>query len=344
MAAKHLLRFLLIMESSEILSKLFAPFDADDVAFRPGYKTKNGFRVFLYLDKRSIRDRLDEVVGPFNWTAHYEPLNEGFVCHLKIRVDGEWHTREGVGAPAAAIDGQSNKIKSAATDAFRNAAAAWGFGRHLDNLPVVIWPGEVNNRDQWRRWENEQKLRQKIASLVQGQHSKASRHTVIEEPTSQQTSSQPGKVIDIETRPLSDEQISKLAAQYAKNGVLKVGEGYIVKVNPKISYRVTKTADGSACECERFRTANNPKFNCEHKRAVIMWVKNPIKPAALDELKLLVKDAIEAGLSDEEIDSTIARVCDGVFAVEELDDAQVAKALRSLGQKLELVRLKARVG
>lgn len=346
------------MNASATLKQLFAPFDADDVAFRAGYKAGNGFRVFLYLDKRSIRDRLDEALGPFNWTAHYEPLGEGFICALKIRVGDEWHCKEGVGGPAPAMDTEQNKVKSAATDAFRNAAAAWGFGKHLDNIPTIIWPGETNQKGQWRRWTDEGKLRKRIADLLQQQLAKSSRHSVIDESgagkltsetgkqagtssaTTTKKQEQPNNVLPIENRPLTDDQMARIAqAIVAANGVSRVADDYQVQVNPKTTFTVSKAADGSAtCNCERYK----PGVRCQHLRAVALWTSQPAKPDSRSELKMLVTDLLDAGYEVEEIDSMVARVCDGISAIEELNAGQVAKALRSLSQKLDERKLKAR--
>lgn len=147
-------------------------------------------------------------------------------------------------------------------------------------------------------------------------------------------------VLPIENRPLTDDQMAQIAqAIVAGNGVSKTESGYRVQVNPKTVFEVTKAADGSpACNCERFK----PGVRCQHIRAVAIWTTQPAKPDSRSELKLLVTDLLDAGYEVEEIDAMIARVCDGHSAIEELNAGQLAKALRSLGQKLDERKLKVR--
>lgn len=152
---------------------------------------------------------------------------------------------------------------------------------------------------------------------------------------------QPGDVVSIQNRPLSNDQLQNLAQRFVTDeAVSRDGHAYLVKVNPKITYRITQKNGQPTCECERF--TNSPTVRCEHLRAVGLWVKQPVKPDNRNELKLLITDALDAGFTAEQIDGFIARVCDGVYAVEDLDGAQIAKALRSLNQKLEERRLKER--
>ncbi len=167
-----------------------------------------------------------------------------------------------------------------------------------------------------------------------------------ESPERQSTISQEQNSTEISVRPLSDQQLDGLARQFVESGAIsRLADAYVIRVNPKISYRVTKGNDKhAACECERFRNQSNPAFRCEHIRAVVIWAKQPPKPRPQDELKLLIAEMLEAGFTDDQIDGFIARVCDGVFAVEDLKSGQIAKAIHSLNQKLEECRLNSRVG
>lgn len=154
--------------------QLFAPFGAEAVDYRPGHKIRDSqFIVFVYVGKEEIRDRLDAVLGPTNWFTEYEPwAGATILCKLSLRIGGEWITKSGVGGSSAQMKEEDNQIKSAKTSAFRNAAAEWGFARHLDFLPTIIWPANFSNdsKPQWRSWQDPGKLRKTIADLLADQN------------------------------------------------------------------------------------------------------------------------------------------------------------------------------
>lgn len=159
-------------EVARIKASLFAPFTIAEMKLRPGNKmgvgkhSKTGtgqFRVFAYADKRALMDRLDNTLGPLNWSIHYEPLGGEFICQLKLRINGEWYVKEGVGGPHPSMQSDQDKAKSAATDAFRRAANAWGLAAHIERLPQIVWEGEINDKGQFRRWVQEPVLRKHYA-------------------------------------------------------------------------------------------------------------------------------------------------------------------------------------
>lgn len=81
-------------------------------------------RVVPYPDARWLMDRLDEVLGPANWTTDYlsGPAG-GVICSLAIRVDGEWISKED-GAQNTEIE----SVKGGLTDAFKRACVQWNVG------------------------------------------------------------------------------------------------------------------------------------------------------------------------------------------------------------------------
>jgi hypothetical protein len=103
--------------------------------------------------------RLDDIVGPQGWTAELTSTERGFKCRIKIICPDEtpegwaWHFKEDVGGREdmgfkdkttgeweADVD---NDEKSASTNAFRRAAAQWGFGRELYNEGVPRWMADL---------------------------------------------------------------------------------------------------------------------------------------------------------------------------------------------------------
>lgn len=141
-------------------------------------------------------------------------------------------------------------------------------------------------------------------------------------------------------RPLTEAEMQGRAERFVtEKRVSYASKTYTVQVNDNIAHKVT---EGPVCTCERFKTEakTNPKFRCEHIRAVALFASS--KPDSRNELKLLIADLQSAGMDDETIDNSIARVCDGMFAVEELSVEQVAKAIRALQGKLVDLNVRAR--
>src|SRR5215475_8087356 len=127
-----------------------------------------GYLVFAYASHRAMRDRLDEALGPENWTEQYEMIGEGFICTLAIRVNGEWIEKQGVGGPRE-MQTDQDTIKSAATDAFRRAGRAWGIGAHLERLPMFVWPAELSNKGNHQNWVEEKTMIQQFKVYLEKQ-------------------------------------------------------------------------------------------------------------------------------------------------------------------------------
>jgi len=63
------------------------PFNVADVDFRPGATTKDKTKAIglAYVDKRIYEDRLDDLIGPGNWSVEYRQLGDkGIICRLII--------------------------------------------------------------------------------------------------------------------------------------------------------------------------------------------------------------------------------------------------------------------
>lgn len=128
----------------DIFEKLKAPFRVAELQWRPGLvdKANNRAQALPYIDARSVQDRLDEVVGPGNWTIKYsDVLSAGRLIavrgHLSLRIDGEWITKE----DASNFDaGNEFGVKAAHSEALKRAAVQWGIGRYLYAYRPVMVP------------------------------------------------------------------------------------------------------------------------------------------------------------------------------------------------------------
>lgn len=119
-----------------ITDALAAPFEARDVRFKPSKITNNRCLGMAYVDARVIQDRLDDVVGPENWSDTYAVLPDGSVtCTLRVRLGGKWVSKTDVGSASDQPDA-GDRMKSGFSDALKRAAVKYGIGRYLYRLPA----------------------------------------------------------------------------------------------------------------------------------------------------------------------------------------------------------------
>lgn len=127
---------------SSIRAKLSAPFAIEQVEVKPGATSDSGRALALaYVDARHYQQRLDDVVGPENWSVEYRPVSDrAMLCRLTIMGA----VREDVGEEAA---GDPNQTTSAAMQSFKRACAAFGLGRYLyTDLPQLWVEAEKKGR------------------------------------------------------------------------------------------------------------------------------------------------------------------------------------------------------
>jgi Rad52/22 family double-strand break repair protein len=110
----------------DLWERLAAPFAAEEV------RTRRGPRGDLrYITARTARRRLNEVLGPANWSCRVEPADRWVRCSLTIILpDGKAVTREAVGGyPDMPTD--DDKVKGGDSDAFKRACVLFGIGEYL---------------------------------------------------------------------------------------------------------------------------------------------------------------------------------------------------------------------
>jgi hypothetical protein len=121
-----------IREYEEIFARLAHPF-ADEKQ-RPG----RGNNTFKYIDQYQVMNRLDDVVGPANWSCEHIESNTGVCCRITITLpDGRTVSRDG----ASGFDVRKGKekedrapsmvVKTAYAESLKKAAEAFGIGRYL---------------------------------------------------------------------------------------------------------------------------------------------------------------------------------------------------------------------
>jgi hypothetical protein len=128
----------------DMIKRLQEPFAFKDVEWKIQVTTQDKARgmAVAYIDSRAIQNRLDEVIGTFNWRNAFMPWqNNAQLCGLSIYDSdrSEWVTKYD-GAECTDIE----PIKGGLSDSFKRAACVWGVGRYLYEING-IWV-EVEQR------------------------------------------------------------------------------------------------------------------------------------------------------------------------------------------------------
>lgn len=110
--------------SSETLDwrALAEPFAQNEVKVRKGPRNTR----LSYITARQVMNRLDQVIGPANWSDSYREVSGGVVCALAIRIGDEWVVKEDIGTESD-IEGDKGRYSGA----LKRAAVKWGIGREL---------------------------------------------------------------------------------------------------------------------------------------------------------------------------------------------------------------------
>jgi hypothetical protein len=143
------------------LKKLKEPFNESDIEWRVQNcgekKGKIWALVLAYITNRAIMDRLDNVVGAFNWKNEFvKAPNGGLICRLSIKnSNGEWVTKED-GADNTDIE----EVKGGLSSAMKRAAVHWGIGRYLykleNNFAIISDNGKYTAKTkngQYFKWD-----------------------------------------------------------------------------------------------------------------------------------------------------------------------------------------------
>ena len=120
---------------SEIdLKKLNEPFKPSEIEWRVGAVNKEKMKgiALPYITNRAVQNRLDEVCGAENWWNEFKICSEGSqLCGITILINNR---------PVTKWDGANNTAteptKGGLSNAMKRAAAQWGVGRYLYDLPT----------------------------------------------------------------------------------------------------------------------------------------------------------------------------------------------------------------
>ncbi|WP_432353317.1 Rad52/Rad22 family DNA repair protein [Anaerotruncus rubiinfantis] len=189
------------MTAEQIMQKLAAPFPACDVEWRVQNTTQDKSRGMAvpFIDSRAIQNRLDSVVGIYNWKTEYRPwhqvekgdkerkakqdgtpkeVNASQLCGLSIYCE---ERKEWVPKWDGAENSDIEPVKGGISDSFKRAAVLWNVGRYLYDLDPVwvdieprgrsfaIQKHELERLDR----EYERAVQKKFGSVPPSPHSRA---------------------------------------------------------------------------------------------------------------------------------------------------------------------------
>ena len=124
---------------------LFRNLKSDEIYVRAARHFKGKAELLVYQDARSSMNLLDETFGPYGWSVQYKEENGILFCGLALynKESKSWIWKWNAGA-----EGNFEKEKSVASDAFKRSCVLYGLGRELYTAPKIIVPCE-NEYESW---------------------------------------------------------------------------------------------------------------------------------------------------------------------------------------------------
>lgn len=127
-------------DARTIQEELSRPFAPEDLEWRiqQAFEEKGCAIAVPYVTNRAIQERLDEVVGPDNWSNEYRPWHgngkkEAQICGISIYFEGRGWVTKWDGAEDTDIEA----VKGGLSDSMKRCAVQWGIGRVLYKMNTV---------------------------------------------------------------------------------------------------------------------------------------------------------------------------------------------------------------
>lgn len=125
------------MFTPEMAERLQEPFGIGYIDNRPGASYEGEALVLTFIDSRAVQSRLDDAVGPQNWSFDWETVHHD---GEKMAVKGTITVFGVSKSDAGQADQEEEPYKSAVSDAMKRTAVLWGVGRYLYDMPKLYWP------------------------------------------------------------------------------------------------------------------------------------------------------------------------------------------------------------
>lgn len=107
---------------------------AEEIECRVGTVSEKGVSLLLYIDARTCMEILDCAFGSMNWQRKHEAIGGSLYCIVSVwdEEKKQWISKMDVGT-----EGNTEKEKSLASDAFKRAAVSFQIGRELYTAPFI---------------------------------------------------------------------------------------------------------------------------------------------------------------------------------------------------------------
>lgn len=115
------------------IKELSKPLKIDEIDFRVQSINNGKYATILaYKDARADMNRLDEVLGVFNWKREHTRDNKNCIVSIWCHDKKQWISKEDTGT-----ESQAEKLKGLASDSFKRACFNLGIGRELYDYPII---------------------------------------------------------------------------------------------------------------------------------------------------------------------------------------------------------------
>ncbi len=142
-----------------VMGRLQAPFIPTVVEWRIGALSRDKVKgqALAYIDARTVRKRLNMVLGEWNWQSKQSVQGRQVICEIAILINGNWITKsdgtyagslesQGKGGDAKEEQRLEMDGKGAISTAFKRAAVCWGIGEYLYDIASPFVDIDQNKR------------------------------------------------------------------------------------------------------------------------------------------------------------------------------------------------------
>lgn len=143
-------------DNTDTWNRLAAEFPRDQISWRAQSLTKDGSKAMAlaYVTARDVMERLDEAVGPGNWSNRFDSHGDTTICYLSIKVGDEWITKAD-GAGNTDVEAEKGRL----SDALKRSAVLWGVARYLYEMPSPwvacdVWT-DASGKMRWQKWKED---------------------------------------------------------------------------------------------------------------------------------------------------------------------------------------------
>lgn len=142
MANEHREAFIDNHNANKIKRMLAAPFADNQIRYRVGSKGRDNSAMMLaYVDARMVHMRLDQAVGPFNWSNDIRIVGNSYISDITINFK-DHKVQRSDGADATQVE----PVKGGISDAFKRTGVLFGIGAYLYRMPNIFVPMKQNGK------------------------------------------------------------------------------------------------------------------------------------------------------------------------------------------------------